>query len=93
MINWANWLAHKVCDGRQTPKSIIGNVETISLSIGHHTIHDRWLEFLDEALCVEALVLDHPARCGTFLQRLRRSSFEVQLAEASFPFSSVLGNV
>jgi hypothetical protein len=32
MINWANWLVHKVCDGRQTPKSIIGNVETISLS-------------------------------------------------------------
>jgi hypothetical protein len=26
MINWANWLVHKVCDGRQTPKSIIGNV-------------------------------------------------------------------
>jgi hypothetical protein len=33
MINWANWLVHKVCDGRQTPKSIIGNVETISLSL------------------------------------------------------------
>jgi hypothetical protein len=33
MINWANWLVHKVCDGRQTPKSIIGNIETISLSI------------------------------------------------------------
>jgi hypothetical protein len=33
MINWANWLVHKVCDGRQTPKSIIGNVENISLSI------------------------------------------------------------
>jgi hypothetical protein len=33
MINWANWLVHKVCDGRQTPKSIIGNVETISLSM------------------------------------------------------------
>jgi hypothetical protein len=32
MINWANWLVHKVCDGRQTPKSIIGNIETISLS-------------------------------------------------------------
>jgi hypothetical protein len=32
MINWANWLVHKVCDGRQTPKSIIGNVDTISLS-------------------------------------------------------------
>jgi hypothetical protein len=32
MVNWANWLVHKVCDGRQTPKSIIGNVETISLS-------------------------------------------------------------
>jgi hypothetical protein len=32
MINWANWLVHKVCDGRQTPTSIIGNVETISLS-------------------------------------------------------------
>jgi hypothetical protein len=32
MINWANWLVHKVCDGRQTPKLIIGNVETISLS-------------------------------------------------------------
>jgi hypothetical protein len=36
MINWANWLVHKVCDGRQTPKSIIGNVETISLSVSHH---------------------------------------------------------
>jgi hypothetical protein len=34
MINWANWLVHKVCDGRQTPKSIIGNIETISLSLG-----------------------------------------------------------
>jgi hypothetical protein len=33
MINWANWLVHKVCDGRQTPKSIIGNIETISLSL------------------------------------------------------------
>jgi hypothetical protein len=33
MINWANWLIHKVCDGRQTPKSIIGIVETISLSV------------------------------------------------------------
>jgi hypothetical protein len=32
MINWTNWLVHRVCDGRQTPKSIIGNVETISLS-------------------------------------------------------------
>jgi hypothetical protein len=27
----------------------------------HHTIHHRWLDFLDEALCVEAFVLDHPA--------------------------------
>jgi hypothetical protein len=34
MINLANRLVHKVCDGRQTPKSIIGNVETISLSCG-----------------------------------------------------------
>jgi hypothetical protein len=33
MINWANWLVHKVCDGRQTLKSIIGNIETISLSL------------------------------------------------------------
>jgi hypothetical protein len=33
MINQANWLVHKVCDGRQTPKSIIGNIETISLSL------------------------------------------------------------
>jgi hypothetical protein len=29
MINWANWLVHKVCDGRQTPTSIIGNIETV----------------------------------------------------------------
>jgi hypothetical protein len=34
MINWANWSVHKVCDGRQTPKPIIGNIETISLSLG-----------------------------------------------------------
>jgi hypothetical protein len=33
MINWVNWLVHKVCDGRQTSKSIIGNIETISLSM------------------------------------------------------------
>jgi hypothetical protein len=33
MINWANWLVHMVCDGRQTPKSIIENIETISLSL------------------------------------------------------------
>jgi hypothetical protein len=32
MINKVSWLVHKVCDGRKTPKSIIGNVETISLS-------------------------------------------------------------
>jgi hypothetical protein len=38
MINYTNWLVHKVCDGRQTPKSIIGNVETISLSEGHGTV-------------------------------------------------------
>jgi hypothetical protein len=33
MINWANWLVHKVCDGCQTPKSIIGNVETIFVGV------------------------------------------------------------
>jgi hypothetical protein len=37
MINWANWLVHKVCDGCQTPKSIIGNIETISLSMATPT--------------------------------------------------------
>jgi hypothetical protein len=30
----------KVCDGRQTPKSIIGNVETISLSISPFLVID-----------------------------------------------------
>jgi hypothetical protein len=40
MINWANWLVHKVCDGRQTPKSIIENVETISLSISPFLVID-----------------------------------------------------
>jgi hypothetical protein len=40
MINWANWLVHKVCDGRQTPKSIIGIVETISLSISPFLVID-----------------------------------------------------
>jgi hypothetical protein len=29
-----------VCDGRQTPKSIIGNVETISLSISPFLVID-----------------------------------------------------
>ena len=29
--------------------------------IDHHIIHHRLLEFLDEALKVETLVLDHPA--------------------------------
>jgi hypothetical protein len=29
MINWANWVVHKICDGCQTPKSIIENIETI----------------------------------------------------------------
>jgi hypothetical protein len=29
------------------------------------------LEFLNEALCVEALVLDRPVRCGAFLHMLR----------------------
>jgi hypothetical protein len=32
MFNWANYLVHKVYDGRQTPKLIIENVEVISLS-------------------------------------------------------------
>jgi hypothetical protein len=41
VINWANWLVHKVCDGRQTPKSIIGNVETISLSVADCSSMDR----------------------------------------------------
>jgi hypothetical protein len=59
----------------------------------HHTIHHCWLDFLNEALYVEALVLDRPARGGTFLQLLRRSSFEVQLTEASFLFSSRSGDV
>jgi hypothetical protein len=40
MINWANWLVHKVCDGHQTPKSIIGNVEIISLSISPFLVID-----------------------------------------------------
>jgi hypothetical protein len=40
MINWANWLVHKVCDGRQTPKSIIENIETISLSISPFLVID-----------------------------------------------------
>jgi hypothetical protein len=40
MINWANWLVHKICDGRQTPKSIIRNVETISLSISPFLVID-----------------------------------------------------
>jgi hypothetical protein len=40
MINWANWLVHKVCDGRQTPKTIIGIVETISLSISPFLVID-----------------------------------------------------
>jgi hypothetical protein len=40
MINWANWLVHKVCDARQTPKSIIGNVDTISLSISPFLVID-----------------------------------------------------
>jgi hypothetical protein len=40
MINWANWLVHKACDGRQTPKSIIGNIETISLSISPFLVID-----------------------------------------------------
>jgi hypothetical protein len=40
MINWANWLVHKVCDGRQTPKSIIRNIETISLSISPFLVID-----------------------------------------------------
>jgi hypothetical protein len=40
MINWANWLVHKVCDGRQTPKTVIGNVETISLSISPFFVID-----------------------------------------------------
>jgi hypothetical protein len=40
MINWANWLVHKVCDGRQTPKSIIGNIESISLSISPFLVID-----------------------------------------------------
>jgi hypothetical protein len=40
MINWANWLVHKVYDGRQTPKLIIGNIETISLSISPFLVID-----------------------------------------------------
>jgi hypothetical protein len=41
--------------------------------------HRRWLEFIDEALYVEALVLDRRAQDGTFLQLLHRPSFEVHL--------------
>jgi hypothetical protein len=40
MINWANWLVHKVCDGRQTPKSIVGNIKTISLLISPFLVID-----------------------------------------------------
>jgi hypothetical protein len=40
MINWANWLVHKVCDGRQTQKTTIGNIETISLSISPFLVID-----------------------------------------------------
>jgi hypothetical protein len=40
MINYGNWLVQKVCDGRQTPKSIIGNIEAISLSISPFLVID-----------------------------------------------------
>jgi hypothetical protein len=40
LINWAHRLVHKVCDGRQTPKSIIGNVETIYFSISPFLVID-----------------------------------------------------
>jgi hypothetical protein len=38
MINYAKWLVQKVCDGRQIPKSIIKNIETISLSVKNNLI-------------------------------------------------------
>jgi hypothetical protein len=65
VINWANWLAHKVCDGRQTPKSIIGNIETISLSEGDRDIM--------KALCNKAM--DKAVRASRIL--MKRSSVVV----------------
>jgi hypothetical protein len=56
MINWANWLVHKVCDGRQTPKSIIGNIETISLS----TVMP--LEPETDSLPLETSITNHKTR-------------------------------
>jgi hypothetical protein len=40
MIKWANLVSPQGCDGRQTPKSIIGNVETISLLISPFLVID-----------------------------------------------------
>jgi hypothetical protein len=78
MINWANWLVHKVCDGRQTPESIIGNIETISLSFIHaqtlsNTTHNR-REFYAPAarttlnpLCIVTPHQAHPGQPPLFL--------------------------
>jgi hypothetical protein len=59
----------------------------------HHTIHHHWLDFLDEALSIEAFVLCHLMWYDAFLRQLSWSFSEGQLAEASSPYFSALVGV
>jgi hypothetical protein len=79
MINWANWLVHKVCDGRQTPKSIIGNVETISLSPTLAVVCCAKTVFID---IIPRIFLDPISKVVGYLSQLgthRRISLALQV--------------